>query len=373
MKMLQQGFILPIILISMFMITTTSLYILDLSIANHTTATKEAARVNAQFAADSGLDIGIQDLNADETITNLPETTLYSDTKQRTTYQILIVDGAVSTKKSIIATGRTYIPASAATATVVRKYQLDVAAVTSGIGLTSVVSGVGGLILNNNARITGGDVAINGSLTINNNAQIGLSTTDYINHPEQIVNVRVADMICPIPATAAFPRVCAGGEAPEPITMGLNGFIYGDVRATNQVTGTNMLNPGLTLSQTVAPYVLPDYDRAGQKAAVTSTVNATDAGIKCANNASVTWPANVKIVGDVATGNNCSVTITGDVWITGSVSMGNKAQFVISNALGTTRPTIMIDGPLGVVFGTTNTIDCKDAGRAVQFRQAVIA
>lgn len=350
----QDGYIVPTILISVFMIMSIIIYVLGLSVSNNQSANNEAFRENAQFAADSGLDVGIEDLNADATWTGQPETTLYQDTKMKSTYTLNIVNGAVPTKKSIVAISRVYVPATSTTAKITRKYQLDVEAVTSGVGLTSVVSGVGGLVLNNNARITGGDVVVNGSITVNNNAQIGLSTTDYVNHPEQVLNVRAADTICPNPADSTYPRVCAMNENRQPISVG--GKIYGNVQATNQTTTTNMLNPGLDAGKTVSPYALPDYDRAGQVSAVSTTLASSSSTISCGNGGTVTWPANLKIVGDISFGNNCSVTITGNVWITGSLTLGNNAKIIVSNALGSTRPTIMVDGQYGVVFGNNNTI-----------------
>ncbi len=355
-KQNSKGIVVVMILLTIFMIATAMIYVLDLSTANHRTASQESARVNAQFAADSGLDIAIQKLNADENWSGQSETTLYQDTRQKSTYEISVSNGATSSKKVIQATARVYIPASASTPLVTRKYQLDVSAVTSGIGITSVVSGVGGLQLNNNAKITGGDVAVNGTIQVDNNAQIGLSTTDYINHPEQVVNVRAAHTSCPNPVDATYPRACTNGEFGQPITITNNGKIYADVKATNQTTGTNMSRPGLTPNQTVTPYTMPDYDRAAQKAAVSTTVASSDSSISCGNNQTKTWPANVKITGDVSTGNNCTVTVSGNVWITGRVSMGNGTKFVVANSLGTTRPTMMIDGQNGIDFGNNNSI-----------------
>ena len=349
-----KGFIVPTILISVFMIATVAVAVLSLSISNNQAANSESNRVNAQFAADAGLDVGIQQLNADATWTGSSETVLYQDTNLKTTYQTTVINGATSDKKTLKTTSRVYVPASSSTPKVVRIYDLDVQAVTSGIGLTSVVSGVGGLILNNNARITGGDVVVNGTIQVNNNAQIGLSTTDYINHPEQVVNVRVAHTRCPNPATASFPRVCALNENGEPISV--SGKIYADVRATNQVTASNMLNPGLTAGQTVAPYTLPDYDRAAQVAAVTTSLAPASSIVSCGINGTKTWPANLKIMGDISLGNNCTVTLSGNVWVTGSITMGNNAKFVVAATLGTTRPTMIIDGQFGIVFGNNNNI-----------------
>ncbi len=349
-----QGFIVPIILISVFMVILVAISVLSLSVGNNQTANSESYRVNAQFAADAGLDVGIQALNKDSTWTGNTETVLYQDTKVKTTYETTVINGSVGSKKTLKTTSRVYAPSTATVPKVTRIYNLDVQAVTSGIGLTSVVSGVGGLILNNNARITGGDVVVNGSIQVNNNAQIGLSTTDYINFPNQVVNVRVAHTTCPNPATASYPRVCATNENGQPISV--TGKIYANVEATNQVTTTNILNPGLTPNSTVTPYVLPDYDRPGQVAAVTTTVAPSSSTVSCGINGTKSWPANVKITGDISLGNNCTVTLSGNAWVTGSITLGNNAKFVVADSLGLTRPTMMIDGQYGIVFGNNNSI-----------------
>ncbi|MDQ3093642.1 MAG: hypothetical protein M3Q70_00485 [bacterium] len=366
--MKKSGFIVPTILISVTFIVTISLYVLSLSISVQQNASREAARQNAQFVADAGLDSGIQSLNADQTWTgtrdglgNLAEITLYDDGKMKTTYQTEVIDGATLKDKTLATTGRVYIPASATTPKVTRKYELDVKAVTNGLGLTSVVSGVGGLVLNNNAKITGGDVVANGTITVNNNAQIGLSTTAV----DDAVNIRVAHTNCPEPATGSYPRVCAAGENGQPILA--NGPIYADVRATNQTNGTNMSKPGLMPNQTVAPYVLPDYDRDAQKSAVVVTHNSSDATIQCGNGENEDWPANVKINGNINLGNNCKLTINGNVWLTGNITFGNNAQIIVNNTLGITRPTVMIDGPQGYISGNNTQVIPNSSGTGIFF------
>ena len=51
------------------------------------------------------------------------------------------------------------------------------------------------------------------------------------------------------------------------------------------------------------------------------------------------------------------MTLNGDVWVTGTISLGNNAKFVVANSLATTRPTLMIDGQYGIVFGNNNTVN----------------
>ena len=358
-----KGFVVPTIIITVFCIITVALAVLGLAVANNQNASREVYRVNAQFAADSGLDVGVQALNANETWTGTAETTLYQDSKLKLTYTTSVLSGQSTDKKVIRSVGRVYSPANASSAVVTRIYELDVQAVTSGTGITSVVSGVGGLILNNNSRITGGDVVVNGTIAVNNNAQIGLSTTDYINHPEQVVNVRVAHTNCPNPVTSAYPRVCAINENGQPISV--TGKIYGNVQATNQTTNTNMSNPGLIANQVVTPYTLPSYDRNAQKTAVTATYSPSDNVVTCSNNQTKSWPANIKITGNISLGNNCTITLMGNVWITGNLTVGGGTKFIVPDSLGTNRPVIMIDGQSGLVFGNNNTITPNSSGNGV--------
>lgn len=346
------GFVVATLLGIILVISALILTVTARSIANHQIASKEDARINAQFAADAGLDVGLYELNQDEDYTGISETNLINETAKRTTYEVDVSAGSSTDRKIVRSIGRTYEPASATTPKATRIFELEAEAVTSGTGPGSVVSGVGGLVLNNNSRITGGDVIVNGSVSIGGNAQIGLSTNP--------VNLRVAHQSCPSPATAAYPQVCTSGQ---PITN--SGLIYGDVQAQNQTTATGMSMPGLT-SSSFAPITVPGYDRTGHKAAVTTTYASTNGAVACGNNQSKTWSANIRITGNISLGNNCTVTISGNVWITGNLTFGNNSRIIIANSLtlptGWTRPTIMIDGSSGVVTGNNSQITPNSSG-----------
>ncbi|HEX5394898.1 MAG TPA: hypothetical protein VFW52_00895 [Candidatus Saccharimonadales bacterium] len=338
---------------------------MSLSVSNYQLARRDQFRTMAQMTADAGADYAIEQINLDG---NWPgtagETTLQTDSTKKTTYEVTVADNS-STNKTLTVVGRTYIPAGSASASSTVTLKIDLDAVTSGTGPTSVSTGVGGLILNNNAKISGGDVVVNGKITLSNGAQIGLSTNS--------VNVRSAHQSCPASAPYdTYPQVCGPGNG-EPITLGTNARIYANVQAKNQTTGTNMFNPGLVACSgtNCDPVSLPTYDRTSQKAAITSTYASTDSNIACGNNESKTWPANVKITGNITTGNNCTVTISGDTWITGSVTMGNGAKFVVSNSLGTTMPTMMLDGGNtsgtgGFIFGNNSQIVPNSSSTGMQ-------
>lgn len=309
-------------------------------------------RTMAQMTADAGADYAIEQLNQNTNWTPPSgETVLKTDGTSKTTYAISLTN-VDSSNKTLTITGRTYFPATASTAKETIKLKVDMLAVNTGTGSSSVATGIGGLILSNNAKISGGDVVVDGTITLGNNSQIGLSTNP--------VNVRVADQACPVSHGSGYPRVCSasqGDTITNPITMGTTSRIYADVIATNQTSGTNMTNDGLQLGQTFAPVALPTFDRTGFK----STVNASGQTMTAAQAATcsggvVNWPANVKITGNVTTPNNCTAKINGNVWITGSLALGNNAKLAIQNSVGTTTPNIVIDGSGGMSFGNNSTI-----------------
>lgn len=352
----QQGFIVGSLLVLIIIISALLLTITSSAIGNFQSSIKENARINAQFASDGGLDQSIYEINQNDTwpgtgfmwdgtawVGSSAEVTLMNDTANdiRTTYQVTVTDTAPD-QKNVRSIGRTYKPSDTTTPTATRIFELELSAVTSGTGPGSVVTGVGGLILHNNAKITGGDVIVNGTLDVDSNAQIGLSTNP--------VNLRVAHQSCPLPADATYPQVCTTGE---PIKN--SGYIYADVKAQNQVTSTGMTSPGLT-SSVYPPVAVPGYDRPTHKNAVVTTLAPTDSTIACGNNQTRTWPANVKITGNVKLSNNCKVNITGDVWITGNLEFSNNTIIQISDSLGTTRPVIMIDGSEGLEAGNNSKI-----------------
>jgi hypothetical protein len=227
----QSGFILPVLVITGVAIVLMIAAISSEAVTSHQTAAHGNFTINSQLAADAGLDDALNKMN---TVSNWAGTTgqvtLLNDTPTsvKTTYEVSVVDGADTSHKTLTVTGRVFSPTTATSPKVTRKYNVDIQAVTSGNGPSSVSSGVGGLILNANAKISGGDVVVNGKITLSNNSQIGLSTN--------AVNVRVAHQSCPSPADSTYPLVCGTGNG-EPISMGNTAKIYGNVQAKNQTTG----------------------------------------------------------------------------------------------------------------------------------------
>lgn len=358
----ESGFILPVLLITGVMIVLMIIAVAGVAVTNQNVATHSNFAIEAQMAADAGLDDAMNKINTTAGWTGTGgEVTLLNDTTRnlKTSYSVVVNDGVDTTNKTLVVTARTYFPASDATPKVTRKYVMDIKAVTSGNGPTSVSSGVGGLILNANAKISGGDVVVNGKITMSNNSQIGLSTNP--------VNVRVAHQSCPTPADATYPQVCGSGNG-EPITLGSTAKIYGNVQATNQVTGTNMFNPGLVAGARFDPISLPSFDRTAFKNAVNASGQTmTAAEASTCSGGIVNWPANVKITGNVATPNNCTVKINGNVWITGSLIPGNNGKLAVQDTLGTTMPDVVVDGSGGITLSNNATVVPNNVGTGIEF------
>lgn len=364
MKKSEHGFILLSILLSTTVLTLMGIAVLQLVTGNLRAAKAEQSRVNAQFTADAGLDDAIRRLNQDSSWSGQGETTLLNTPKQRTTYQTSVADGANQYRKIISVVANTYTPASSTEPSHTRKYSVEMRGV--GSGSYSIVSGVGGLIMKNNSKILGGEVYVNGELSLSNSAQIGLSLLP--------VKVSVADQSCPLNGSAGYPRVCTAAErsTSQPITFAGNSRIYGQVQATNQTNGANMYRPGL-VAGTPAAAPLPDYDRQAQINHVSHTMTGSQAscslGVK-------TWPANTKITGDVTVSGVCVITVEGDVWITGNLSLHNAAIVIVK--LGVSQqPVIMVDGQNGVTIrnaaGLMANINLKPVGFKVITYASTIA
>jgi hypothetical protein len=338
----QQGSALLAIVLVFPFLALIAVYYMELSVSSLRVARKDQFQTHAQFATDAGIDRAIQEINADGSWTGTgSEIELFNNGLVRTTYQTTVAD--VSGNKVVTTVGRTYSPVTNTTPDSTITIEADLRPITA--AEFSLVTGVGGLYMSNSAKIMGGDVYVNGEIEMSNTAQIGLSTNP--------VNLSVAHQNCPIPANASYPQLCGPGNG-EPISLNNSAHIYGDVKANNQVDGSDMSGPGLTASSGVAALPLPAHDRDAQKAAVTTTI--TGAAASCSGSQTRTYAANTRINGNVTISNNCIVTVEGDVWITGNLSISNSGQMRVSNSLGTTRPDVMVDGSSGATFSNSSRL-----------------
>lgn len=354
----QKGSIIISLVITMpFLILITVSY-LNYSLNNYRVARKDQFHTYAQLAADAGIDYAMQQISADNTWSGTGgPITLQNDSSAKTTFETTLAT-VDSTTKTLTTIGRTFFPATSSAASSTVKIVTTLRAVNS--GNYSIVTGVGGLTMSNSSKILGGDVFINGELSMSNTAQVGLSTSP--------VNLYVAQQNCPSPATAAYPRLCTSGEKGQPITINNSAKIYGNVRANNQTSGSGMSNPGLTASSGVVPAALPTHDRDAQKTAIANTV--TGSSVSCSGNGSndnKVIEANTKVTGDLTLRNSCTVTIKGNVWITGKLDTANTTKLILDNSAGTNTAIIMVDGISGVALSNTTTVQQNSSNTGFQF------
>src|SRR3990167_3543192 len=220
-----------IIILPVFILTMTAY--MQLNVSSYRIAKKDSLQTHAQFGADAAIDFAMQEINEDGTwIGTASPVEIHNDGKVRATYEATVADNGED-NKTLTVIGRTYSPITHTTPDSTVKLSVDLRAVKS--GNYSIVTGVGGLLMQNSAKIVGGDVLVNGEIELKNTAQIGLTTNS--------VNVDVAHQTCPNPANATYPRICNPGENGEPIEIENSAHIYGSVKANNQTSTTGITNP----------------------------------------------------------------------------------------------------------------------------------
>lgn len=344
--------LLFIIVLPFLMLIAT--YYMDLSVSGFRLARQDQLHTISQLAADAGADYALKQISLDSGWAGTAgETELINAGDSRSTYEIAVNDVSPS-EKTLTVTGRSYRPSNAPTPLTSVIIKVDLRPVES--GSYSVVSGQGGLKMSNSSKITGGNVLINGEITMSNFAQIGLSTNP--------VSISVANQICPIPADGTYPRLCNAGENNNPIEISNSAHIYGNVKANYQSSGSGMTDPGLTASSGVNPEPLPSYDRDTQKAAVATTISSSAAS--CWGSQSKTWAANTKVSGNATLSNGCTVTVNGNIWVTGNLYLSNLSKLIVADSLGATRPVIMVDGSSGAIFSNGSKIISNASGTGAQ-------
>lgn len=331
----REGFLLVSTMVVVMVIAMLAISTSQLIVVNHKVSLSSAYDTNAQLGADAAIDDAVQQIRSNASWTGSGgQTTLQDAANIRVTYESIVTSIDSSTKK-VVGIGRTYYPSTKTSPIATRKYEaLLKSSLPPAFGY-SAIGGFGGLSMSGNSDIAGGDVYINGNISMIDNAQIGT--------PGAPLKVRAAHQVCPIPADSTYPRVCNPGENGEPIRLLSNAEIYGDVIANNQMTGTSMYSPGLIAGK-VIPTTMPGHDRQAVKDAILTTMTGTQASC---GGGDKTWPANLKIVGNVTISGVCNLTIEGNVWVTGNVRFIDLADVYVKNGL-TKPPTIMIDGPGGL-------------------------
>jgi hypothetical protein len=365
----QGGYVLLLVLITSITLFIALSGILSLSLANLSGAKRTMFDTGALYTAESGVDNAVHQLTSTNGAytgtTSCPvtgtsgATQTFNDTvKGKGTYQTCVTAGTIAHEYIVYSVGKVYKTSTASSPVATRK--LKVVVQGNPVGAYAVQTGPGGLIMSNSATVSQGPVYVGGFLTMNNSAVIGSTASP--------IAVSVANARCPVGGGATFPVICNTGTSPNPITINSNqNHIYGSVSANDQTNSyaTQITNPGLVATSGVTAPALPGYDRVAQAAA--ATTNWTSGQASCSGNGTtVTWPANVKITGDVTMKNSCTVIVSGNAWITGSFDMSNSAVIQVGSAVAT-QPTIMVDGVNGVKTQQTATVATNASQIGMEF------
>lgn len=358
----ERGVMLITILIVGMIVTFVGLSLADLVIVQYNRTGENVYRANANLVAEAGVEETLSELNDNNAFTGFTSEQEFYDEgdRGRAVYSTRVTNGP-NNQKFIEATGKTY----RSTGKLVGTRSVKVSLVGTSTPVPSVIAGAGGLILGGSASINNSDVQVNGFITMNGASAIGSNT-----HP---VNVNVANANCPTGSNpgATYPRVCTSGQ---PITIPDWGSpkILGTTCATGQTqakfpvsqynTNPPQIRAGTSggnglVAGCVAPVMpMPTYDRAPHIARMSTTGNPTADAYNCSKwiagqEFRRTWPANLRLNGNVDISSSCDLTITGDVYVTGNFKIDGGATVRIANSLGTTVPKIIVDGTINVGGG----------------------
>jgi Tfp pilus assembly protein PilX len=362
-----RGVVLLTVLLVCLLVTFVGLSLADLTAAQYGRTARNVSVSNSLLTSEAGVEQSLYQLNTNSNFAGFAETQFFNNqTQGRGTYQSTVTAGSGPNEKIITTTGRVYKYNQSTDPISTRKIKVTVVG-TSSEGY-SVYSGPGGLILTGSASITNSDLYIGGTISLGGASRIGTAA--------QPLTVNVAHKACPTGSSpgATYAVVCSTGQ---PITMAYSTAIYGSVCATNQTsvgpnnnikTGTG--GQGLIPNCTAPEVSMPTYDRDAHIAAVTTTSAGNNIAYNCSQYQNPvgfvrTWPAHLKLTGNVSASSSCDLTITGDVYITGNLDIGGAARIKIANSLGTTRPVIMVDGTITV--GGSATLIPNSSGTGAHF------
>ena len=359
----QDGSFLAAVLIIMIVLTAIGISLAQLVATRYSTTKKSVSVANAVLVAEAGIEQSVHQLNEDDGFNGFatPQIFFNNTDQGRGQYTTTITSGASGNSKIITSVGTVYAtPASTQPAST---QTIKVTVVGTGSEGYSVQSGPGGLILSGSANITNSDVYVNGTIKMTGASKIGTNS--------QPLKVDVANYACPATGGASYPQVCTT----QPITMDWSTNIYGSVCATNQTSygpnpskniqaGTS--GQGLVLGCTAPIITQPSFDRAAHIASMTTTGAGNSNTYTCQSwPFDRTWPANLKLTGNVDIAGSCNLTVSGDVYITGNLDIGGAATIRVANSAGVNRPKIVVDGK--ITIGGSGQIMANSSGTGIHF------
>lgn len=361
----QKGSFIGAALIIIIVLTAIGLSLAEVITAQYAHTKRNVYVANALLVAEAGIEESIQELNTDNDFAGFttPQEFFNNSNQGRGVYTSTIEDVASGSSKIITSEAKIYNQNNPNTPISTKKIKVTIVG-TESDGY-SVQTGPGGLILTGSANITNSDVYVNGTISLSGAAKIGTH-----NQP---LNVSAANMSCPPGAApgASYAQVCGAGS--QPITMAHSTRIYGTVCATGQTsTGpNNNILPGLTGQGLVAgcvapPISQPSFDRDAHIASMTTTASGTSNTYTCQSwPFDRTWPANLRLNGNVTVGGSCNITLNGNAYISGDLNINGASRITVNNSVGTTRPVVLVDGKITV--NGSGQLNSNSSGTGIYF------
>ncbi|HSX41464.1 MAG TPA: hypothetical protein VLF21_02440 [Candidatus Saccharimonadales bacterium] len=354
----QKGVIIIGAFIITFFFIIASLAVAEFGVQHYANTRRTLIAGSAINAAEAGAESFMHQINlsstyqgtnnAPTTATNSctgytmsPVTLVNNSVQGKVTYETCVQNGTASNEKVVLATAKVYLPASATTPTLTRKVKLVIN--QSFLPAGTIYTGPGGLIMNNNVKLPTGPVYVGGKLAMSNGSSIGTTTAP--------TSVYVEDKACPIPATSAFPQICASGNS---ITTGTTANIYAATHATNNVDRAAAVHG--SFDHTAPSITLPGANRA----TLTTGISSAGSAPSCSG---TTVHLNGHYTGNFTAGPNCNVILDGNVWIDGNFTTGNNNTIKVGSSV-TVPPNFIIDGSTGFTTGNNNQITANASGVA---------
>lgn len=329
--------------------------------SNHYVSTRRTLVASSALnAAEAGADAFMTQINADSQYqgtnsapsgatdsctgyTPTPATLINNSVQGKVTYETCVKASTLSTEKVVYATGKVYLPATAATPMLTRKVKLIINQTTG--PSYNVMSGPGGLNLGPNVHILTGPIYVGGKLTLANNATIGTILTPVTSY--------IGDTACPSPATSSYPQACPSSSVG--ITTSNNAHVYGTTHvATTVDTPSRFTQPGATQNDSIPPISLPPADHSiltsGMSNSGSMSGKACSGGVMhLSGHYTGSSTTNLNVA------NNCSVILDGDTWLDGNLIFGNNSSLSVLGSLSS-APNLIIDGSTGFDSGNNGSI-----------------
>lgn len=340
----EKGVVLITVIVLAMLLTFVGISIADMSIKQYHQTADKVFDSNAILTAEAGIERSVYALNQDNSFEGYQtEQEFFNNSSQGRGTYLTVVSNGPNNEKFITSTGNVYGPNGSSEIASSRKVRVSLVGTTS--AGYSVFTGPGGLILNGSANITNSEIYVNGYVTLTGSAQIGTNIKP--------LNLNVANRRCPLGANpgATYPQLCTL-PSQQPITISGSSKIYGSVCATGQTNSNKILPgnggqgliPGCVTSETIQQ---PPYDRAEHISRMNPLAGyaSTNPTYTCASSQTKTWPANLRLNGNVTIGGSCTLTISGDVYITGDLTIQGSARIKVAEGL-TTPPVVVVDGKI---------------------------